>query len=283
MAIGLFITQNFIAITVIAIIVSIGSMVLVRKHLGLNSLREHHEVSDPLLACVGTLFAVLIGFMVASAMGRFEEARLNVEREAGAVSDLYRLSLGLPEEAAKQVQICCGKYIDCVVDIEWAEMEQRKMSQRAWDEYSSIWSSCLRYEPQTQRQTNIHASLLNSVITLGDCRRVRATQMSYELPPVLWAVVLLGAVATGALVLFFGIQHQGWQIATNSLVTLVLCLNVFLLATFDVPFSGQIKVQPYPFEVARKTLPAWRAWLKNESQVSEHKKLAPPEDPDIGP
>lgn len=282
MPIGAFITQHFVLITIGSIIVSIVSMVLVRKYLGLTSLREHHEVSDPLLACVGTLFAVLIGFMVASAMGRFEEARLNVEREAGAVSDLYRLSLGLPEENARALQIGCGKYIDCVVDIEWKEMEQRKMSQRAWDEYSAIWTTVLKYEPQTQRQGNIHASMLEAVTMLGDCRRVRATQMSYELPPVLWAVVLLGAIATGALVLFFGIQHQGWQIATNSLVTLVLCLNVFLLATFDVPFSGEVKVQPYPFEVARKTLPAWRAWLKNEKQVVEHSKPSP-NDPDVGP
>lgn len=282
MPIGVFITENFIWITIFSIVASIGSMWLVRKYLGLSNLREHHEVSDPLLACVGTLFAVLIGFMVASAMGRFEEARLNVEREAGAVSDLYRLSLGLPETDARQLQIGCGKYIDSVVDIEWKEMEQRKMSQRAWDEYSSIWTTVLKYEPQSDRQVNIHASMLSSVIALGDCRRVRATQMSYELPPILWAVVLLGAIATATLVQFFGIQHQGWQIATNSLVTLVLCLNVFLLATFDVPFSGHVKVQPYPFEVARKTLPAWRAWLKNEKQVVEHKK-PPPNDPDVAP
>jgi hypothetical protein len=161
-------------------------------------------------------------------------------------------------------------------------MEQRKMSQRAWDEYGSIWTTVLKYEPQSDRQVNIHASMLNSVIALGDCRRVRATQMSYELPPVLWAVVLVGAIATGTLVQFFGIQHQGWQIATNSLVTLVLCLNVFLLATFDVPFSGQVKVQPFPFEVARKTLPAWRAWLKNEKQVVEHRNPGPG-NPDVGP
>jgi hypothetical protein len=280
--IGGFITQHFVWIMLVAIVVSTGAMVLVRKHLGITSLREHHEVSDPLLACVGTLFAVLIGFMVASAMGRFEEARLNVEREAGAVSDIYRLSLGLPEDVARQFQVSCGKYIDCVVDIEWKEMEERRMSQRAWDEYGSIWTSCLRFEPQSDRQTNIHASMLGCMITLGDCRRVRATQMSYELPPVLWVVVLLGAVSTGALVLFFGIQHQGWQIATNALVTLVLCLNVFLLATYDVPFSGHVKVQPYPFEVARKTLPSWRAWLKNESSVS-HKEDAKEKESDLGP
>jgi hypothetical protein len=108
MPIGVFITQHFLWIIVGSIGASIGSMWLVRKYLGLSSLREHHEVSDPLLACVGTLFAVLIGFMVASAMGRFEEARLNVEREAGAVSDLYRLSLGLPEADARQLQVAAA-------------------------------------------------------------------------------------------------------------------------------------------------------------------------------
>lgn len=253
---GVFITSNFVWVTALAIVLSVAAMLFVRKKLGLRYLRYHHEVSDPLLACVGTLFAILLGFMVANAMSRFEEARLNCEREAGAVADIFRLSLGLPPAIGADIRADCSRYVDSVIDVEWGEMEQRRMSDDAWNRYGEIWQDCLRYEPESQRQANIHASLLSSVMTLGDSRRIRATQMSYQLPGMLWAVVLTGAVATCALAIFFGIKHLVLQIATTSLVTLVLCLNVFLLATYDDPFAGDIRVRPHAFEVDRQTFRA---------------------------
>ena len=85
MYIASYISTNFIPITFLSIGCSIGLMFAIRKGFGIQSLRSHHEVSDPLLACVGTLFAVLLGFMVANAMTRYDLARVNMEQEAGAL------------------------------------------------------------------------------------------------------------------------------------------------------------------------------------------------------
>ncbi|MBK9141849.1 MAG: DUF4239 domain-containing protein [Candidatus Melainabacteria bacterium] len=120
-----------------------------------------------------------------------------------------------------------------------------------WNAYGQIWQDVLQFSPQNDRENNIHASMLEAVTRLGDARRVRATQLNYQLPDILWAVVITGAIATGILAHFFGIKHTIWQIATNALVTLIVCLNVFLLAAFDDPFSGFLRLKPYPFEVAR--------------------------------
>lgn len=253
---GVFITSNFIVIVVLTILAAVGSMLLVRKRLGLGYLREHHEVSDPFLACVGTLFAILLGFMVANAMTRFDEARLNAEQEAGAVADVFRLSIGLTPAVGSDIRTDCARYVDSVIDIEWKSMASRQMSDDCWNRYGEIWHDCLRYEPTGQRDANIHASMLGAVMKLGECRRIRATQMSYQLPGVLWAVVIAGALATGILSLFFGIRHTGIQIATTSLVTLVLCLNVFLLASYDDPFHGEVTVKPAAFEVDRNNFRA---------------------------
>ncbi|MBX9667004.1 MAG: DUF4239 domain-containing protein [Candidatus Obscuribacterales bacterium] len=251
---GQFIVTNFIGLVAACMVVSVGFMFLVRKLFGLKYLRQHHEVSDPLLACVGTLFAILLGFMVANAMTRSEEARVNAEQEAGAVSDIFRLSMGLPDSIGVRVRTDCLTYVDGVIDDEWPTMAQRTMSQQVWNTYGEIWRDCLQYEPVSQRQNNIHSTMLDSVVRLGDCRRTRATQMSYTLPMVLWVVVLIGAAATGVLILFFGIQSTVMQVCTSALVTLVLCLNVFLLACYDDPFTGEVSVKPEAFRVARTTM-----------------------------
>jgi hypothetical protein len=191
--------------------------------------------------------------MVAGAMTRYEEARVNVEREAGAVGDVFRLSLGLPEPAGTDIRTGCLSYVDGVIDTEWRDMSNKKMSEDVWNEYGQIWRDCLAYEPQTQRQANIHSTMLDAMVNLGDCRRTRATQMSYVLPPILWTVVLIGALATGILGLFFAIQNTAIQIMTNSLVALVLFLNVFLLACYDDPFAGELSIKPNAFEIERRS------------------------------
>ena len=250
MYIASYISTNFIPITVLSIGCSIGLMFAIRKGFGIQSLRSHHEVSDPLLACVGTLFAVLLGFMVANAMTRYDLARVNMEQEAGALGDIFRLAGGLSKDPLA-IQKDCLNYTQVVVDAGWADLKDRKMNNKAWDAYGQIWQDVLKYEPVGEREVNIHGCMLDAVTRLGDARRVRATQLNYQLPDILWAVVIAGAVATGILAHFFGIRHTAWQIMTNALVTLILCLNVFLLAAFDDPFAGFIALKPYPFEVAR--------------------------------
>lgn len=251
---GHFIVSNFILLAALSMLTSVALMLLVRRSFGMDFLKEHHPVSDPLLACVGTLFAILLGFMVANAMTRFEEARVNVEQEAGSVGDIYRLSRGLPEKYGAPIRQSCFKYVDGVLDIEWKTMENRKLSYEVWNMYGQIWTDCLTVEPASNRENNIHTTMLDSLVTLGDCRRIRATQMNNSIPNLLWSVVLIGACATGTLVLFFGINHMRLQAFTTALVTLVLYLNVFLLACYDDPFSGEVAVKPHAFSVARETL-----------------------------
>ncbi len=251
---GHFIVSNFVLLALLSMLVAVALMLFVRKLFGLEFLKDHHPVSDPLLACVGTLFAILLGFMVANAMTRFEEARTNVEREAGAIGDIYRLSRGLPEDIGSTIRKDCFTYVDGVLEVEWKQMAKRKMSFEVWNMYGQIWTDCLRVEPSSNRESNIHSTMLNSLVTLGDCRRLRATQMNNNVPGILWAVVLIGASATGTLVLFFGITDMKLQSFTTALVTLVLYLNVFLLACYDDPFNGEVSVRPQAFEVARESL-----------------------------
>lgn len=51
---------------------------------------------------------------------------------------------------------------------------------------------------------------------------------------------------------FFGLQNIRMQIIMTSIVSLVICLNIFLLACYDDPFSGDVMVDASPFVVDQK-------------------------------
>jgi hypothetical protein len=236
-------------ITLATIFASAGGVLLVRKLTDRQQLKDNHPVTDPLMATVGMLFAILLGFMVANAMTRFEECRLNVQAESGAVGDLFRLSRGLTDPTKSGVMINCLKYIDSVVDEEWPLMASEKMSDKTQVIYSEMWSQVTAFEPKTQGQSNLHQSLVASMTKLGECRRTRASQIQSHMPIVLWFVVGIGALVTVSFSFFFGLDSVKLQMTMTALLTYVLCMNVYLLISFNDPFSGDVKIKPIAFAV----------------------------------
>jgi hypothetical protein len=239
-------------ITVAIILASIGGLLLVRRLIDRQQLKDNHQVTDPVMATVGMLFAILLGFMVANAMTRFEECRLNVQAESGSAGDLFRLARGLPNPTKSGVMVDCLKYIDSVVDEEWPLMASEKMSDKTQTIYSDIWSQVTAYEPKTQGQSNLHQSLVASMTRLGECRRARAAQIQSHMPLVLWFVVGIGAVVTVSFSFFFGLDSVKLQIAMTSLLTYVLCMNIYLLISFNDPFVGDVQIKPVAFSVNQK-------------------------------
>jgi hypothetical protein len=245
---------NCLIFTVIAVAVSIGGMFLVRRSVPLEHLRSHHDVTDPLLAVLGTLFAILLGFMLANSMQRFEEARSNIQQEAGAIGDLYRLADGLPSQQKEKTRKDCLSYMDLVIGEEWPLMEKGQLSDRAWNVYGDLWQDCIHYEPQTQNQSNIHQLLLEAISKTGECRRARFAQLSYSLPRPLWFVLLIGGFSTVAFTYFFAVDNVRLQILMTSVITMIICLNIYMLAGYDAPFSGDIALNPTAFESVRDSL-----------------------------
>lgn len=235
-------------LTVIAVLVSIGGLLLFRRKILISDLKDQHEVTDPYSQFVGMLFAVLLGFMVADAMQRFSYARQTVQQESSAIGNVFRTCDGLPPENKAKIRKLCADYCRVVIEDEWPKLKDRQTSRKAWDVYRELWRECVMYKPVTPQQTNCHASLIGDMSDVGDQRRVRADVIHNGMPAVLWAVLIVGGVATIVFTYFFTPNNIKVQIVMVSIVSLVICLNIFLLASYDDPFSGDVMVNPVLFE-----------------------------------
>jgi hypothetical protein len=194
------------------------------------------------------LFAVLLGFMVADSMQRFGNARATVQQEASALGNIYRLAEGLPDSQRDNMRTLCKEYAKEVIEDEWPMLSEKKDSLLAWAVYRKMWTSCTTYEPVTARQSNAQQLLLAAMESISENRRLRVEALHSGLPVQLWTVLILGGVATIIFTYFFGSENFTIQIIMVSIVSLVICLNLFLLATYDDPFSGDVKVMPDAFE-----------------------------------
>jgi len=246
---------GFVAILLV-VAGSLAGLVVVRKRVRFATLVKNHEVADPLLSVVGTLFAILLGFLIAGAMSKFDEARLNVNSEAGAVADLFRLSQGLPEPRRAALKTYCIAYVDTVLNEEWTLMEEKKASEKAWQQYGEIWRMCLGYEPDTQGRSNVHQAMLAALSELGNHRTLRLAAMQNNLPLGMWVLVIVGGLTTIAFTYFFALESFRAQVIMTSVVATVLSLDVLLLANYDYPFSGDIRVQPRAFQLDQELFKA---------------------------
>lgn len=234
---------------VFAVVVSsVLGLIFTRRFLKTSEMRLQHDITDPYSQFVAMLFAVLLGFMVADSMQRFADARITVQHEASGLGNVYRLAEGLPDQERDHLRSLCKKYAKEVIEDEWPKLANKQDSKLAWDTYCSLWKSCSTYEPITQRQVNAQAQLLSAMESVGENRRMRMEALHAGLPAELWVVLMLGGASTIIFTYFFAADSLRVQIFMVAMVSLVICLNLFLLMTYNDPFSGDVQVTPSAFE-----------------------------------
>ena len=235
----------FFTLTVVGI--SLIGLIVVRRFILFDELKTQHDVTDPLSQVVGMLFAVLLGFMVGDAMQRFAQARAIVQQEAASLGDVFRLAEAFPTERRDQIRTLCITYCEQTIHDEWPKLAKHQTSAVAWQTYRKLWQQCTSIKPTDQGTSNVHQVLLNSMVSVADNHRMRVEALHNGLPLILWVVLFIGGTATIIFTYFFAASRLRMQLIMVSMVSLVICLNLYLLACFDDPFSGDVMVEPTPF------------------------------------
>jgi hypothetical protein len=219
-----------------------------RKKVSANE-EQFQSMADPMLNVVATLFSILLGFLVAGAMDKYNSTQEQCETEALKLADVYSLARGIDDKNKKILQDSCREYCQIMINEEWPKMAEQKTSPHIWPVSLKIWDVALAYQPSSNREVDIHESLLEAVRELGEARRSRIVAMRERLSPALWIVVIGGSIILMACTYMFFVENPKLQGLMIALVALSLSLNVLLLAIYSNPFSGDLKIQPEAFEL----------------------------------
>ena len=209
-------------------------------------LHANNEVAGSYLQTVGTIYAVLLAFVVFVVWQQHNDTRSAVKKEANELSDLYRVVRALP--GTQRVQDCVQAYGRLVVDEEWAAMAGGSSSKKAEQALEGIWQALQGVEPRSGREEALYAEALARFNDLGDARSERLHCSLLRLPPSLWVLLLTnGGLVVGSMWIF-GLE----SFSAHALMTLALSGSIafilFLVADLDNPFWGSWRVRPDPFE-----------------------------------
>jgi Protein of unknown function (DUF4239) len=189
--------------SVIIIIVCIGAalgFLFVIKRVWVPSERRiHNDAIGPNVSVIETTYAVLMAFMPSEVWSDMQSARLHTEQEANSLVNVFRFVRELPEESRKEIQRLAREYAQAMVTVEWTAMEHEGSSPAGHMIIKDLWHAVASVQPHTAAEQEVMDHSLSELTVMTEHRRVRLLQSRKKLPPILWAVLIVGAIVTGGI------------------------------------------------------------------------------------
>jgi hypothetical protein len=245
-------TENMV-IVVLAMVASLAFTLIMNR---VWPVARRYTATDQVgwqLSVLGTTYAVTLGFMLYTEWGNFKAAELNVELEANALRDIYRLSQGLPHDRTNIEQLAVT-YAKEVVERDWPEMARGGMPEESHEVNEKLWKALLSVSIDNPMESAAHDHALSELTLLTQHRRTRLLDGRYELPSIFWCVLLVGGVLTIVSVSIFGARQPRVHLVQVLSLTLLITLVMLTIADIDKPFQGWVHVEDYAFQRALETM-----------------------------
>ncbi len=226
-----------------------GAHAIFRRIVPHERLIAHHDVAGFLVAIVGVLYAVVLGFVVVTSWSAFDSAQQTADVEAGSVADTFGFAQMLPEPRRSDMRKALAGYAVEVRDREWEAMHEGKQDPRA----RALFLQAVQAlgEPTAKSSASLDEALnrettrqevATSLRDVADNRRLRLIQSDKGLAPTLTVALIVGAMIVIAFVFLFGVDDLALQLTMTALVAGCIGLLFGVVVEFSAPYAGSLRV-----------------------------------------
>jgi len=228
----------------IAIVAAGGGQIYVHHHFSSQDFVAHNEVGGIIIAVVGTLYAVVLGFLTIVAWQHFLEARDITVAESDADIDAWHTAVGLPPAVCKRVRSDMLNYAKIMVDREWPEMRHGGLDARAAAVAMDAIDVAGRLVPANMGESNAQIATLQQLSLIHDARQRRVAINASGVSWFEWLVLLIGATCVICFCWLFGLRNPRTQLLMTSTVVTVIVSILVLLFELQYPFRSDVGVGP---------------------------------------
>lgn len=246
-----------IGLVLCTVALAVLGLALVRRRVKLSRIQANHDVAGFLIAIVGVIYAVLLGFVVVIVWEQFGTTETVVGGEAAAVGNLYRdaVALGHPGGA---LRAAVRRYADDVVNVEWVVMaEHQRESPTTDSRLDAIWRAVRYLRARDSTEGDFITNAVTEVSTIAQDRRTRVRDSTSEIPTSLWAVLILGGVISIAFTYFFAPNSFLAHALMVSALAAIISLSLFVILTLNLPFTGGVALQPDAMQAEIAEFPSY--------------------------
>jgi len=208
-------------------------------------------------ATYGILYAIIIGFILIGALGRYEQLKLAVDNEINVIQNIRDFLIYFSDESSINVaeaknsrgdQIielynirqCLYKYVKSVYEKEWLEMSDKKESTDpdSTQELKDIIVSVSKLESHDENDSIAMTSIINCVSDLTNHRTKRIYLSNEEIPPPIMKLLIFMSILLVAGFFILGVQNTWVHLIMIISFSATIQLIISLLIDLNTPFSG---------------------------------------------
>jgi hypothetical protein len=243
-----------VTIVGLSVLAALLGFALVERICARDKWQQHNDVAGFIYAVLGVIYAVLLAYVVIVVWQDFSAAHLTTQQEANQVADLYGLADQLPAPYDARVRELARAYARSVIDDEWPLLDRGQASPRTTELVRELGRTLRVVEPQTSRDQVIYDKTLTLYQGLQDNRRLRLYQSRDGLHPLVWTIIIAGAIVTVTFTYLFGLDNTGAHALMIAALAGTIAAILFMIQATDYPYSGDVRVLPTPFELILGTM-----------------------------
>jgi hypothetical protein len=208
----------------------------------------HAEISAPMLGVVAALFGLILAFVIIIAYENFLEASADVSREADALASIVRDSAAFSEPEGDRVRGAVGKYVHSVVEDEWPLLREGHDSSETANALDGVFDAMQTVEPKSAGATGFFDDSVRQLNDALDSRRDRLEAARGGLPVEMALLILFSSLVIVGYAVLVGSPHFWFHVLGPAAIAIVVAFSLVVLLDLSYPFSGDVTVDPAPFE-----------------------------------
>lgn len=215
---------------------------------------SHNDIVCYYLAAVTVFYGITLGLVAVGTWNNYSAVQDRVDHEAQTVASLYRDVTAYPEPNRTEITNDLKIYVREVIDHSWPLQRKGVLPTGTNPLMIKIQTDMLKYEPKTLGEQVLLAESFKQFNALVEARRARLDSIYMSLPRALWWMVILGTLICITVSFFFDVRSIKMHRWMTALMSGLLGLMIFLIATLDNPFRGKVSVGPDALERVYESL-----------------------------
>ena len=228
-------------ILVVTVTAAIAVKLLVRRRAPIGGWFTDSSRSAGTLSVIGTMFAVVLAFVILLALQSYQRARNGSSVEAIAVNELHSVASVFQPPVSDRLHGGLVCYARAVIEDEWPAMKDGRSSDLVQSWIDKLGREFAIAEPHGAREETAYAQWFDEQAQRRDGRRERLAEATPLVPLPLWFVLGIGASLTLTYMVAQADRREGVLIQSIPIgfVTALMTAGLLVVFFLDHPYADE--------------------------------------------
>jgi hypothetical protein len=227
-----------------SLVLALGGFALVHRYVPSHIREQQNDVAGFIYAVLGVMYAILLAYVTIVVWQQFDDTSSLVDQEATDLANIYHGVDQFPDPGKARVHDVIRNYTETTISEEWPLLAVGQTSPQS-DELAHDLQMALTELPISTASDQVLADhALTAYHDFSTARRLRIFQAGVGVHPLLWVMLIGGAVITIGFTYLFGVSNARAHAAMIAALTLVIAGTLFMIEVTNYPFSGDVHVPP---------------------------------------